>query len=231
MDSKRQSTTGRVATPKAVGATVSDLDGLLTKAIGSRVRITTHPTPNTPSTLEGILFTYSSSYRLLALTSSPKISPSSPTDYRLLPLGAVASVTTLGNESFDEDIVAIVAGGKTDPKILGRREELAVQSIKAKESTRNRNAGKEGQAIFDWIGRQLPTRWAGTSIIVNDNVKIDPPYRIEDAKSNKAGKQAETHVRKVLGGYYERNGASGSGASTPATTKPNVVPALPRKGG
>lgn len=81
-------------------------------------------------------------------------------------------------------------------------------------------------------GNRLPTRWAGTSIIVNDNVKIDPPYRIEDCKANKANKQSEVHIRKVLGGYYERNGTSGSGASTPVpANKPNVVPALPRKGG
>lgn len=45
MDAKRQgNNTGRVATPKAVGASGSDLDALLTKAIGSRyVSLTLYP--------------------------------------------------------------------------------------------------------------------------------------------------------------------------------------------
>jgi len=109
-----------------------------------------------------------------------------------------------------------------------RREESAVMGVKMKEGTRNRGAGREGQAVFDWISRQLPTRWADNSIIVNNNVKIDPPYRIEDCKAGKAGKQAEAHIRKVLSGYYEKNG---SGASTPSKGVVPALPAVPRKGG
>lgn len=66
----------------------------------------------------------------------------------------MASVTTIGNENFDEEIAAVVAAGRTDAKVLQKREEEAVKSVKVKESTRNRNASKEGQAIFDWFSRQ-----------------------------------------------------------------------------
>jgi len=226
MDSKRQNTQGRVATPKAVGATGLDLDATLTKAVGGRVRLTTHPTPSLPPTIEGILFTYDSSVRLLALSLSSKLTPSAPCEYRVLPLSAIASATPLGNESFDEEINGLVGGPKTDPDVLKKREESAVQSLKGRDATRNKGAGKEGQAIFDWFSRQYQMSWSNNSIIVNNGVRIDPPYRIEDCKAPKDKKQAETHIRKLLTGYYERNGRE-----TPVNAPKGVVPALPRKGG
>jgi len=104
-----------------------------------------------------------------------------------------------------------------------------VAGVKTRESTRNRGASKEGQAIFDWFARSLPTRWAENSIIVNEGVRVDPPYRVQDVKAPKDKKQAETHIKKVLSGYYERNG--GGGANAAATKNVPVTPALPKKGG
>jgi Anticodon-binding domain len=43
---------------------------------------------------------------------------------------------------------------RADPEVLKKREDGAVQSLKAKENNRNRSATKEGQAIFDWFIRQ-----------------------------------------------------------------------------
>jgi len=63
---------------------------------------------------------------------------------------------------------------------------------------------------------------------VNNSVRIDPPYRLEDCKAPKDKKQAETHIRKVLSGYYDKSGREtpvNAGKASP------VVPALPRKGG
>jgi hypothetical protein len=68
---------------------------------------------------------------------------------------------------------------------------------------------------------RLPTRWSENTIIVNNSVRVDPPYRIEDCKASKDKKPAEAQIKRVLSGYYERNQAKAS----------PVTPALPRKGG
>jgi Anticodon-binding domain len=118
------------------------------------VRIATHPSPNTPSSLDGILFAYDSNLRLAAITSAQKISASQSSDYRFLPLSAIKTVTPLGGELFDDDINALVSNTRVDPETLNKREENAIHSLKMKESTRNREATKEGQAIFDFFSRQ-----------------------------------------------------------------------------
>jgi hypothetical protein len=87
------------------------------------------------------------------MTTSPKILASQPSEYRLIPLGAIAGVTPLGSESYDEDINVLVTSTRVDSEALKKREEGAVNSLKTKESTKNRNATKEGQAIFDWFNR------------------------------------------------------------------------------
>jgi hypothetical protein len=86
------------------------------------------------------------------------------------------------------------------------------------------NVGSDGEKGL-MILRRLPTRWNENTIIVNNNVRIDPPYRIEDCKAQKDKKQAEAHIKKVLSGYYERN------QSAPTSKPAAVTPALPRKGG
>jgi len=224
-NNKRQSVQGRVATPKAQGNSSSgaiDIETALTKAVGSRVRLSTRPFANLPSSLEGILFTFSPSLRLLALATTNTLSPPAPTEYRVIPLNVVLNVTALNGPSFDEEIGSLVGSARLDSEALRKREETAVNGIKNRDSTRNRTATKEGQAIFDWFSRSLPTRWNENTIIVNNNVRIDPPYRIDDCKAQKDKKQAEAHIKKVLAGYYERK---------PASKAPAVTPALPRKGG
>jgi protein LSM12 len=73
----------------------------------------------------------------------------------------------------------------------------------------------------------LPTRWNGTTIIVNDSVRVDSPYNIENCRAGKDNQPAEAQIRKVLEGYYSKKKQPNSG------TRP-VVPATPfvlRKGG
>jgi hypothetical protein len=74
---------------------------------------------------------------------------------------------------------------------------------------------------------RFQTRWTNNSIIVDNSVRVDPPYRLEDCKAPKDKKQAEAHIRRVLSGYYERNGNGAGASKAPAV----VMPALPRKGG
>jgi len=75
---------------------------------------------------------------------------------------------------------------------------------------------------------RLPTRWAETSIIVNDAVRIDAPYGVGDCKAPQDKTKSLEQVRKVLEGYYSRKkGAQKGGSGMLAVATP--VP--PKKGG
>jgi hypothetical protein len=77
------------------------------------------------------------------------------------------------------------------------------------------------------LSDSLPTRWTGTTIIVNDSVRVDFPYNVENCRAAKDNQSAESQIRKVLEGYYSKKKKPNSG------TRP-VVPATPfvlRKGG
>lgn len=55
--------------------------------------------------------------------------------------------------------------------------------LKEVAARKNPSASKEAQEIFDAISRTLPTKWAGTSIVVNETVVIASPYRAENCKA------------------------------------------------
>jgi hypothetical protein len=73
----------------------------------------------------------------------------------------------------------------------------------------------------------LPTRWADTSIVVNDNVLIPPPYALDNIRVPEGKKQSGDHVKKVVEHYY--NFKKGSNATAPRA--PVATPIAPRKGG
>lgn len=49
-----------------------------------------------------------------------------------------------------------------------------------------------------WKCGRLPTRWAGTSIVVSDAVVIGPPYEVEDCAAPKESVTALARVKRVL---------------------------------
>jgi hypothetical protein len=93
-----------------------------------------------------------------------------------------------------------------------------------------RRAG-EKLPVADHSSNSLPTRWANTTIIVNDSVRVDSPYSVDDARAAKDNKPAEIQIKKVLEGYYNKKKLQQPAASQPAATPRPVIPALPRKGG
>ncbi|KAJ9624020.1 hypothetical protein H2203_005467 [Taxawa tesnikishii (nom. ined.)] len=197
-DSKRNSTAGKSAAPKAMQDT---LEALGTSA-GARIRLTT--LPPTSLTLEGTLFTADPRTNLLALNTKPAPpNPSTslasqPGDYHIVPVAAVQSFEVLALADVKEGQVPQVA--KIDIVKLREKEQNAIKRAKEAENKRGKGVSKEGQAIFDAFHRLMPTRWHEQAIIVSDAVIISPPYRLEDCKAPKEKQQALNQVKKVLEG-------------------------------
>jgi len=239
MEPKRHSVSGRVASPRSppAGQVSTDQDAVLSKAIGARVRINTVQS----QVIEGTLFTVCPITNVVAINAAlPRSNPAAPQpgDYHVIPKSQIQFVQVLSlagdaateggavaGSRFDEHALAL---SRVDMDGLRSREEAAIQKMKERDRTRGKGVTKEAQDIFDWFARTLPARWDGQSIIVNDSVRVDPPYSTEDCKAPKDRQPAEVHVRKVLEGYYRKKAQTNSNAG--GANRP-VMPAVPRKGG
>lgn len=73
----------------------------------------------------------------------------------------------------------------------------------------------------------LSTRWADTSIVVNDNVLIQPPYALDNVKFSADKRTSGDYVKKVVEHYY----TSKKGGNATAPRAPVATPIAPRKGG
>ncbi|MCJ1346051.1 hypothetical protein MMC31_004262, partial [Peltigera leucophlebia] len=177
-EAKRQNAAGKVpvATPNV--AAVS-LETALGAAIGARIRLITNA-PFLP-TLEGSLFTVCPFTNLLAIATSPP-----NIVHHILPISAVQHFTILAPQPPSSSGPLTAASLTISPlqtAALLSRAEAAVARLKEAAARKNPSASKEAQEIFDAISRTLPTKWAGTSILVNETVVIASPYRAENCKA------------------------------------------------
>ena len=79
----------------------------------------------------------------------------------------------------------------------------------------------------------LPARWADQTIVVNDSVLIEAPYKQENVKGPKDKQPAVVQIKKVLDGYYQKKrGTPPPQQQQPLQGKPApAVPVPQRKGG
>jgi len=198
----------------------SDLDGQLRNSIGTRVKITT----TAQKTIEGTVFTFSPNSNILAVDTGSTASSSGST-YHFIPSSQIVSMTTIS----EKDAEATTPLPQLDLQALKHREAAAIEKIQAADQKRGKGVTKEAQELFNHFDRIIPSFWDNKSIIVNNNVRIDPPYGVDDCKAPKDSKQAEAQIRKMLEGYYAKK--RDGGRETPSGGVKPVVPALPRKGG
>jgi hypothetical protein len=73
-------------------------------------------------------------------------------------------------------------------KSIDEREKRAVMLAKESFKHINQKASPEGQAVFDRLLKACnEVKWNKESIIVLNNIRVDPPYRVENCKLMKSG--------------------------------------------
>jgi hypothetical protein len=86
--------------------------------------------------------------------------------------------------------------GKINLDKLQTRERNAVRAFEENLTRIGVGVSAEAQAIFDTLAKTLPCRWENDVIVVMEEVRISPPYRLTDCQgSQQASLQ---HVRKIL---------------------------------
>lgn len=106
--------------------------------------------------------------------------------HHILPISAIQHFIILSSQPASSSGPLTAATPTISPlqtAALLSRAEAAVARLKEAAARKNPSASKEAQEIFDAISRTLPTKWAGTSIVVNETVVITSPYRAENCKA------------------------------------------------
>ena len=158
-------------------ASNNTLEGTLFTAcpITNLIAINTAPTLTTPTTSP--------------ISPAPTASPQ-PGTYHILPIPKIASFTLLSLSPAPRTGTTTPTTPTTTPqtqtqthfthaqppiapldlRALTARTANAVARLKALDSKRGRGVGREGQEIFDALGRTLPTRWSEQSTVILDAV-------------------------------------------------------------
>jgi hypothetical protein len=122
-------------------------------------------------------------------------------NYKFFRTSQIKELTVL-SKTVNEDSVAQIH--HVDPKQLPTIIQRNKENYELIKKTRNSKASKEGQTIFNAVYKTMPkVRWSGNSIVVLEEVKIDPPYRIDSIKSLDDDEDGAAQlVKKIVDGVW-----------------------------
>lgn len=172
--------------------------------------------------VEGSLFTYDSSFVVLAsepstsassVPTTPRpsrsgnVSPSVPASaarrtFTFLRTSQITSVTVLAPTPTDSTLPAPGAPLPplpTSPAELSSRVDRAVaEERRARARLAPAGSSPDAQGLYDALAKTLPVRWAGTSIVVMDEVVVESPYEPQNVKGAKGSADRVERVKKMV---------------------------------
>lgn len=143
---------------------------------------------------------------------SKKQKQASSNDYRVIKTSFIKDVTVLDKpKGVNKGGNLSKAFGTLEPNIgpvsikaAHKREEEAVKKARELRITQGVGVTREGQMIFDAIYKTLPCRWHEKSIIVFDEVRVDPPYTVDTCMADSSNSSALELVKKIVQGTQDK---------------------------
>ncbi|KAH8929120.1 hypothetical protein BT69DRAFT_1346091 [Atractiella rhizophila] len=203
------------ATASAAAGAPAVQDRDLRELIGASIKLTMVPSGSSipERTYQGLLWCYDASMGCVALECSPSSSAPTTTGsssnasrkkcYRIIKINQIKAVEILpskGEKLYVKMKSVNVAGLQAKERDAIRAEEYRKSRIGPK------GVGKEGQDLFDALSKTMPVRWAGTSIVVMDEVIISHPYALTDCNASAKDSARLERVKKVMEGEQIRLG-------------------------
>jgi len=109
-----------------------------------------------------------------------------------------------------------------DDKELEKRERTAMEAMEKAMAALNPRAPKPGQAVFDALAKTMDCAWLDNSVVVLDQVKIDPPYEPDNCLSLDGDQNALDRIRRILANLRKKwhkqrtaDGVGGGGEKNP----------------
>lgn len=90
-------------------------------------------------------------------------------------------------------------------RIENSLKEVVIAS-KKKDLLRGKGVSMEGQFIFDQVFKTIgDTKWVGKDIVILDDVKVQPPYNVEDIKVlHEGSNQSITLIQRIVERSWEQ---------------------------
>ncbi|KAJ2415515.1 hypothetical protein GGF41_005621, partial [Coemansia sp. RSA 2531] len=186
----------------------------LTSLVGARIRITL----TSGSDIEGLVYTYDVYSGVVALISAltsddlpdlQNIAGASPSvgggrqraQIHLVKAANIKAVEVLAAQTEaangeKEDKFAMPEVRAVDTSVAEARKQRAL--IQAQERAQRIGVGvsDKAQSIFEALSRTLPCRWSRDSIIVLDEVSIEPPYSVDSCRELQPASFSLQRVKK-----------------------------------
>ncbi|KAJ2489978.1 hypothetical protein IWW37_003526 [Coemansia sp. RSA 2050] len=193
----------------------------LTMLVGARIRVT----PTSGSDIEGLVYTYDVYSGVVALISAlasddlpdlQNIAGASPSvgggrqraQIHLVKAANIKAVEVLAQadatDGEKKDSFVMPEVRAVDTSVVEARKQRAL--IQAQERAQRIGVGvsDKAQSIFEALSRTLPCRWDRDSIIVLDEVSIEPPYSVDSCRELQPASFSLQRVKKVLQGELSR---------------------------
>jgi len=105
-------------------------------------------------------------------------------DYHIIPLAKIMKYAVVGSEE--------KKGSEESPAKEKEKEKARQAKLREERLVKPPGVSSVGHKLFLALDKTLPVRWHNKSIIVLDNVLIEPPYDVDDCKApSKHVKQLE----------------------------------------
>ncbi|CAL9733304.1 hypothetical protein MOSE0_A02784 [Monosporozyma servazzii] len=144
--------------------------------VGFRVKITNLIDVVT----EGKIYAFNSGYNTIVLQTNRK--NQSPYDFKVIKCSFIKTLEVIGDKpnanSFKKQYLR--------PSLvnLERVEDFLKEQIHISNKNsllKGKGVSREGQTIFDLIYKTVPdTKWVGKDIVILDDIKVTPPYKVDN---------------------------------------------------
>jgi len=155
-------------------------------------------------TVQGKIFAFDKPTNCLVIQSSL----GNKLNFRIVKVEYISTLQLLpqasGRESEGEPLVQIT---RFNEQKMKQKEAQSLLHARQEASKIGVGVSRTAQDIFYALDRLLPTRWDGSSIIVLDEIRVDPPYGVENCHSlsgsqdgrslNQVLKIIESHKKKI----------------------------------
>lgn len=155
----------------------------------------------------GTVYSYNSQPSSLIIQVPSQTAVGASYNYKVLRTSNIKSLEVLSKNIDHKNIPKLLEIDSTQiPQIIKRNTE----TVDLKRKTQNEKATKEGQTIFNAVYKTMPNvRWKGVSIIVLDEVQIDPPYGLDAVKSIIPNRDPDENdaiklVKKIVDGVWQK---------------------------
>jgi len=126
-----------------------------------------------------------------------------PLSYRIFSTNAIANVLEIDEQT----PLKLVALPQFVVEEANKREKEAKVRAMVASKKIGKGVSREGQLVFNAVENIYPqTQWSGQSIVVLNDIVIDPPYRMENCrtKTSKSSDSSKSSLLKLVKQIIEK---------------------------